>query len=262
MNTENAESTDQLIEKINDLSVQLDFDNIVAECSKRPELNASEVKVFGRRLLEVALFAVRDIRAEPNPSDTISDFEVLKDRATALKKAGLELASHLAGKKFDTAASFLSATDRAAKPIFHMRRRQYILTTGLPSSKNEPKTDIDIDENVAKLDAKSLGDTIALAEFLSNYAAATRNEVASQRQNPGTPVKNAFAVRMLEGWIFLTGKKPSANNDSFKAALDCAWLTIAPDTNCGDWANSVRVASKTIGNENIESIKAQGPFWI
>lgn len=262
MNTESAESTDQLIKKINDLSVQLDFDNIVAECSKRPELNACAVKVFGRRLLEVALFAVRDIKAEANPSDTISDFEILKDRATALKTAGLELASHLAGKKFDTAASFLSATDRAAKPIFHMRRRQYILTSGSPSSKNKLKSDIDTDENNAKQDTKSLHDTIALAEFLSRYAVATRNEVAAKRKNPGTPAKNAFTVRMLEGWIFLTGKKPSANNDSFMAALDCAWPTIAADIKSGDWANSVRVASKTIGNVNIKSIKARGPFWI
>lgn len=210
---------------------------------------------LARRTLEIASWEAM-IAPSEYKSTEISDWKRIgklgESAITSLKLFANALATEpgMPKQRFKDGTSIPLRT-LITYPIHHMRFKDAIKS----GKKLEGKETLEIATN----DAKTIGDAILLLEWLNNYSKNARREISANYQNPGSPQKRRFAKSIMEGWIFLTGKKPSASNTNFCEFLRVAWGDVCKVET--DWVQAIRSAANKISKTEVINLTAYGPVW-
>ncbi len=244
------------------------FDNLSQNFDKEiqaliAEKGGKRVQPIWRNNLRGALdFAHNALDAATQTSEdgdivgTISTSELSKSASYADKaSAAVSLfARHLVRSSSNGGAEALSADDFPTEsqlqvPLYQMNLNTAVLTGERWKIRNCA--------SVAKKDAKVLLEAFSLLKRVVIESGRLRD--SRLRQNPGSPQQRIFARAMVEAWIYLTGKKPSANNNRFDQFLTAARSDVSNEE--VDWTHSVRVASKDLTAADVAKLTEHGPSW-
>jgi hypothetical protein len=219
----------------------------------------TEAVAFMRRVLEVASIMARSEDSLDSAADMIADWDKCRRLAEAANNKLSQLLQHLArgtphdprcvdanGKAIPPQPMYLST------PLRHMRVRAY--------SRAGQHFDVKKVGDVASVDAGTLLNAAELLSWIVDESSANRQAIAKTAQNPGKPEKRAFAKYMMQGWIYLTGSRPSEKNRAFMDLLTLAWSDICDEE--ADWVQPARWAKKQISAQEVVELSTRGPHWV
>ena len=216
----------------------------------------SELLHLGRRSIEVAREMAETVNRDMGQH--IEDWSRTFTQAEAAHRALERFLDHLGRPSRTTAQSQRTAlmdvplSRRVEVPLGQMLWAQTLLTSG-PKSSNP--------NHVARANAENLCAALAILREVALTSEAIHKRIVENRQNPGTPQKNAFVREMMLAWIHISGRKPSAGNLAFVDFLAAGWQDIcgiAP----GDWGNAIKKASREILEGGVLHVSQNGPYWL
>jgi len=221
---------------------------------KKWQNRRNELLHLGRRSIEVAREMAetvnRDIALD------IEDWRQTSVRADAAQDALKRLLDHLGRPSGTTtpaeraALSNIPLSRRVEVPLSQMLWAENLLTSE-PKSSNP--------NHAARANAAILCEALTILQEMHRASKAFHKRILENRQNPGTPQKNAFVKEMMLAWIFISGRKPSAGNAAFIRFLDAGWQDIC-GIPPGDWENAIKKANVLKGE--VLYISQNGPPWL
>jgi hypothetical protein len=206
---------------------------------------------FGRRTLEVAFHAANG-ELDKNTKKDIEDWKNSGRFATRAKSVVDQFLKFARGGPIQN--SNLSELDPS---LFVPYFRRIRIIAAARSKRRVSRPEI---FQEAKTDADILLKTSRLLRDIAEESEAQRKSLASQYQNPGIPEKLAFVRVMMEGWIFLTGKRPSEKNTHFASFISAGWTDLTGQEDVS-WEQSIRKARESLLPRDSVEIAERGPSW-
>jgi hypothetical protein len=215
--------------------------------------NPDGALAFARRTLEIAADEASAELAK-NTSKDINDWA--RSHHLASKAAGgIDTAISLILGAYADLPSSTSRKETTALLISPIGRFYRMKAARVGKEVSIPKT-----RKRAKKDAAALYDASAILHLIAEESLRKRDIIAGGYQNPGRPEKAAFVRVMMEGWIFLTGKRPSEKNTHFAVFVSAGWTDLTEQEDFS-WEQPIRKAHKSFSPQDIAAIAERGPSW-
>jgi hypothetical protein len=215
---------------------------------------------IGRRALEVAILKAHDAgKTNPDRQDLKDSWGSIRDRANAADKA-IEATLHALNRNGKTAQTYRSSLSivRAGKI------RSATLADTLASDRR------------AKRDALIL---IAAQKIAAGIARDSERRmleiIASLPVKSSDNKKNAFVLKLYEGWIFLMGVRPGSSTitdqNPFLIFVEAAWQDwlgedaiwkTPKEKEKVSFVRALNLAEDATSDAAVNSLVANGPSWL
>lgn len=205
-----------------------------------PDRRPLVAKVVGRMLQ----LAIADA-SEPEKQSDLTLWAEIRDSAARAANA------------IDQARKCISAIDQdAPRAVRRLRRRQ-----------GRGIQDLSQMRKIADRDLRTIEAASAILAELSLDAARKRAEFASENQNPGDPSRQAFVIWLMEGWIFLTGKRPGKSKNPgqtlFSQFAEAAWQDWHGECQPPDFSSQTNILlDEKFDEATVQLLIADGPVWV
>jgi hypothetical protein len=208
---------------------------------------------FAKRTLEIAAHEA-SAELDKNTGKDIEDWARSHDFASKAATGIDRAVKHILGAYVD-APSDTSRKATIGLLVSPLGRIYRMTAARLGKKVSIPKT-----RERAEKDASALYDASVILHLIAEESLRKRDAIAGGYRNPGRPEKAAFVRVMMEGWIFLTGKRPSDKNTHFASFVSAGWTDLTGQED-SSWEQPIRKAHESFSPQDIASIAERVPSW-
>ncbi len=167
----------------------------------------------------------------------------------------------------DSAARAAKAIDRARKSISAIDQDSPRAVRRLRLRPGQGIQNLIEMRKIADRDLRTIEAASTILAELSKQAERKRAEFASGNQNPGEPSRQAFVIWLMEGWIFLTGRRPGKSKNPgqtlFSQFAEAAWRDWHGECQPPDFSSQTNILlDESFDEATVRSLVADGPVWV